>query len=276
MQEKLDICREVCTQVTNQTISTNDIFPYRGFNISFIPLLFTVKKHGIESLNEYLTYFSHCNQVRKAIAELSKKLTLFSPEQIRLIKYLSMLKMGIGESDVLSHGACYQLLKDHPSLEAAIISIENPEKNKHYLILLSNTLPEINIDFANALLQLPNDAIIIDPYLHFVNAASLYLSENNTFLEMHQFQKISSVQYKSPISIEEQRTIEFQVQKLCKKLTIGKHCTDPVSALRTSFFPDAPTPKIRDMITKKQERQSTFTTFSKEETMMNPTRRNSC
>lgn len=274
MQEKLEICKEICAQVTNQTISTNDIFPYRGFNVSFISLLFTVKKHGIETLNQYLAYFSHCNQVRKTIAELSKKLTLFTPDQIRLIKYLSMLKMGIGESDVLSHGVSYQLLKNHPSLETAVISIENYQQNRHYLILLSNSLPRENDDLESALLQLPCDAIIIDPYLHFVNAASLYKSENSAFLEMHQFQRISSIQCKPILSIEEQRTIESQAQNLCKKLTSDtKSCPDPIASLRGSFFPDAPIPQIPDMITKKQERQSIL---SKDEAIMNPTRRNLC
>ena len=148
--------------------------------------MFNVKKYGTQTLNDYLTYLSHYHQVKKSIfdAENSKEFILFPSVLLRWIKYLTMLEMGIGESDVLSHSLCYFLLQENLGQPISILAIENTQHQKHYLILLSHIIPEKNISLTDALAQLPHDAIIIDPFLKFVNNAS-YMQMNTRLISIH-------------------------------------------------------------------------------------------
>lgn len=256
MQEQIEICRDICTKITNKTISTIDFFPYRGIDTSFVPLMFNVKKHGTQTLNDYLTYFSHYYQVKQSINKHCKKLNMFPSEHIRWIKYLSMLEMGIGESEVLSHSLCYHLLNHHIDRPFSILMIENAQHQKHHLILLSPVIPEKNSSFPDILSQLPPDAIILDPYLKFVNSASLYADEHRDFLNTYQFTIISSVKVFSPLSNGDKKNIDLCVKSLYNKLTLHiKSSSDPIEEIRWSIFYNT-RPEITQMIS--QKRQSEF------------------
>lgn len=251
-QDTLEIYKHICEQATHKTISSNDIFPLDQLKTSNNKLIFNVINHGLNCLNQYIAYVSHCYQVSKIIAKQNIRY-LDDIEEVHSIKYLSMLLVGIGESDVLAHSISYQILKHNPNLQCSIITIENPTLQKHHFILMNALLSKKNHQVELSLEELPQEAIIIDPYLHFVNKASSYFEENRDFLVLHNFQQISNIQLKTPLRCEQQQHIEQEVENLCKTIiNCQRFSKDPIEGPRNAILYQHKKPRISTMIANKR------------------------
>ncbi len=211
MQERLEVCASICQDIVRKTISSNDLFPHRGVSFSnFIRLSLNVSKFGEIRFNLLANYLANYHQITQCIKEFFKT----HPSEYAIqIASLAMLRMGVGESNILCNGVFLQLVKNHPEFNFGLISIKNQSQEKHYFILIAEEMPEIGENYAHALSTLPEDAIVIDPFLNYVGPANHYCEAHHEFLSYHGYEQILDIHAKTIYTPEQFAFLEEQCER---------------------------------------------------------------
>ncbi|NBO31818.1 MAG: hypothetical protein EBV05_09560, partial [Cyanobacteria bacterium WB6_1B_304] len=134
------------------------------------------------------------------------------------IASLTMLRMGVGESNILTNAVYLQLIKNHPEFNFGLISLENVQNEKHFFILISEDLPRAQENLTSALLSLSEEAIVVDPFLNFTGPANHYTKACEDFLKYHVFEKITHVKPKMILSTEQFTMLENHADKVFQSL----------------------------------------------------------
>jgi hypothetical protein len=220
--ERIALSYEVMREVKNKIISSNCIIP--KVELPFVDPTehkLNIQRFGKTVYDSYMAYQVSVNSIRKSIMSIASKMF----EQYTSIWAFAITEFGVGECHENASLACVELMKkQQKNISMVLISSPVHAKTKldyHHVFVLFGPVNHEHLKFQdlNVLSELPEDVIVIDPFLNCVVPAYQYIESQKQYLEIYKFNKISQID-----AIPEMSPLElFQQDNIVKKIaSIGR------------------------------------------------------
>lgn len=218
--ERIKLGREIVKIICDKMTTSHNIISKEDLPFLYADEIEKYKKQYGHLMAIYLEHQVKTDYMRQLILEIASKITPY----FLSIAALVITEFGLGECHESATLAMYHLLKAKQE-NIAILMIQTNEhsitkkKYGHVFVLLGVTpdmLPKENNDIS-ILNTLPNEVIVIDPFLNSVLPANQYLMTESVYLNLFEYNHISEITYYSSMSQEKLAQQDFLISKVKEK-----------------------------------------------------------